>query len=60
MEDGEVCRLIQSNANRFKDGFAVVEMGGRGPIESSPGAHNEIAIRGMYQEYCRLMDYAVG
>ena len=60
MEDGEACRLIQSIANHYKEGFAVVEMGGRGAIESSPGAHNEIAIRGMYREYCRLMGFEVG
>jgi anthranilate 1,2-dioxygenase large subunit len=59
MEDGEATRIVQAAVRRANEACSVIEMGGRGEIAAPDHLVTEVPIRGMWREYCRLMDYEV-
>ena len=60
MEDGEATRLVQDNAINAQQHHSVIEMGGLGEIGSEDHLVHETSIRGMWRQYCKLMDIDVG
>ncbi len=60
MEDGEATRLVQANAEQSQQHHSVIEMGGLGEIGSEDHLVHETSIRGMWRQYCKLMDIHVG
>lgn len=58
MEDGEAGRLVQRGIRGQGHRCSVVEMGGRGPIESTDHLATEVAIRGFWAHYHRVMGFA--
>ena len=59
MEDGEATRLVQMTLQGTEGQHSVLEMGGRGPIETVDHLVSETSIRGMWENYCRFMGYEV-
>ena len=59
MEDGEATRMVQENAIHAQDEQSLLEMGGVGDIKTVEHLVSETSIRGMWQHYCKLMDYEV-
>lgn len=58
LEDGEAGRLVQ-NAIRIgdRDRSSVIEMGGRGKIEDTDYLATEVAIRGFWKHYHKMMGF---
>jgi len=59
MEDGEATRLVQENAAQSLDQESVLEMGGVGDIDTVEHLVSETSIRGMWRQYCQLMEIEV-
>ena len=59
MEDGEATELVQRGIRRDRDQCSVVEMGGKGPIESTDHLVTEMPLRAMWKAYAALMGHAL-
>jgi len=57
MEDGEAARLVQQAARTQRGQFAFVEMGGRGEVKDQDHLVQEVAIRGFWQYYRKVMRF---
>ena len=57
MEDGEAARLVQQAARTQRRQFAFVEMGGRGEVKDQDHLVQEVAIRGFWQYYRKVMQF---
>jgi anthranilate 1,2-dioxygenase large subunit len=57
LEDGEAGRLVQCGIRGSADQYSIVEMGGRGPIESTDHFATEVAVRGFWSRYHRAMGF---
>ena len=55
MEDGEAIEVIQKATKRERDGYEVIEMGGRGPIRDLAHRVTETPIRGFWSYWAELM-----
>ncbi|MEZ5651677.1 MAG: Rieske 2Fe-2S domain-containing protein [Burkholderiaceae bacterium] len=60
MEDGEATELVQRGIVRDLDAHSVVEMGGKGPIETAEYLVTEVPLRGLWKRYTELMGHWVG
>lgn len=56
MEDAESGVLVQRAARRAQEQCSTLQMGGLGPIESQDHQVTEMPIRGVWRNYCKLMD----
>ena len=57
MEDGEAARLVQQAARTQRRQFAFVEMGGRGEVKDQDHLVQEVAIRGFWRYYRKVMQF---
>ena len=57
MEDGEASRLVQEGIRNHTGEFSFIEMGGRGPIGNQDNLAQEIALRGFWQYYRKVMQF---
>ncbi len=57
MEDGEAARLVQQGVRTQRGDSAFIEMGGRGPVEDQDHLVTEVAIRGFWQYYRKVMRF---
>jgi anthranilate 1,2-dioxygenase large subunit len=55
MEDGEAIEVIQKATQSGKDAYAVIEMGGRGPVRDLAHRVTESPIRGFWSYWAELM-----
>jgi anthranilate 1,2-dioxygenase large subunit len=55
MEDGEAIEVLQKATRRERDGYAVVEMGGRGEVRDLAHRVTETPIRGFWSYWSELM-----
>ena len=60
MEDGEAGRLVQLGIRGASDEHSVIEMGGRGAVENQDTILTEVAVRGFWLHYCKLMGVTPG
>ena len=60
MEDGEAGRLVQLGIRGASDEHSVIEMGGRGAVENQDTVLTEVAVRGFWLHYCKLMGVTPG
>lgn len=60
MEDGEATELVQRGIVRDLDRHSVVEMGGKGPIETAEYLVTEVPLRGLWKRYTELMGMNAG
>ncbi len=60
MEDGEATELVQRGIRRDRDKFSVIEMGGKGPIQTADHLVTEVPLRGLWKRYTELMGHTVG
>ena len=58
MEDGEAARLVQQAARSQRGQYAFVEMGGRGEVTDQDHLVQEVAIRGFWQYYRKVMRFS--
>ena len=57
MEDGEATRLVQQGVRTQRGDSAFLEMGGRGAVEDQDHLVSEVAIRGFWQYYRKVMGF---
>jgi anthranilate 1,2-dioxygenase large subunit len=57
MEDGEAARLVQQAGRTQRGECAFVEMGGRGEVQDQDHLVQEVAIRGFWQYYRKVMQF---
>ncbi len=57
MEDGEATRLVQQGVRAQRGTHSFIEMGGRGPVADQDHLITEVAIRGFWQYYRRVMRF---
>jgi anthranilate 1,2-dioxygenase large subunit len=57
MEDGEAARLVQQAVRTQRGQFAFIEMGGRGEVKDQDHLVQEVAIRGFWQYYRKVMQF---
>lgn len=55
MEDGEAIEVVQKATASARDGYAVVEMGGRGEVRDLTHRVTETPIRGFWSYWAELM-----
>ena len=55
MEDGEAIEVVQKATKSASDGYAIVEMGGRGPLRDLAHRVTETPIRGFWSYWAELM-----
>ncbi len=55
MEDGEAIEVLQKATRRERDGYAVIEMGGRGELRDLAHRVTETPIRGFWSYWSELM-----
>jgi anthranilate 1,2-dioxygenase large subunit len=58
MEDGEALELVHRTTRSAKNEYAVIEMGGVGPIGNMDTRVNEVTVRGFWAYYSQLMGIA--
>ena len=57
MEDGEAARLVQQGTRTQSGEHSFIEMGGRGPVGDRDTLAQEVAIRGFWQYYRKVMGF---
>ncbi len=57
MEDGEASRLVQQGVRTQKGTHSFIEMGGRGDVTDQDTLAQEVAIRGFWQYYRKVMGF---
>lgn len=57
MEDGEATRLVQQGVRTQRGESSFIEMGGRGDVADQDHLVTEIAIRGFWQYYRKVMRF---
>ena len=57
MEDGEATRLVQQGVRTQKGEHSFIEMGGRGSADDQDTLAQEVAIRGFWQYYRKVMGF---
>jgi anthranilate 1,2-dioxygenase large subunit len=55
MEDGEAIEVLQKATKPERDGYAVIEMGGRGEVRDLAHRVTESPIRGFWSYWSELM-----